>query len=80
MTHHHFNSLTEMQQIEAILVYGVLIGERNDEKHRILLYQIDDFYVESYFDLTSHKKIRDKGFVSTDLLAPYRSKIKDDDT
>lgn len=47
MTLYQFLAMDEMEQQEAIWE-GVHIADREDEEHRILLYQIDSFYVE-YF-------------------------------
>jgi hypothetical protein len=48
MTLYQFNMLDEMEQAEA--VWSVThIGERQDEDHSILLYQIDSFYVEVFY-------------------------------
>jgi hypothetical protein len=47
MTLYQFNSLDEMEQAEAVWD-GVHIGERWDEEHNILPYQIDSFYIEVF--------------------------------
>ena len=48
MTLHQFNQLDEMEQAEAIWS-GKHINTRDDGIHTILLYKIDDFYVEAYY-------------------------------
>jgi hypothetical protein len=48
MTLYQFLAMDEMEQQEAIWE-GVLIADRQDEEHRILLYQIDGFYVEVFY-------------------------------
>lgn len=40
--------MDEMEQAEAIWD-AVLLGDREDEEHKILLYQIDSFYVEVFY-------------------------------
>jgi hypothetical protein len=52
MTLYQFNALNEIEQAEAVWD-GVFVGDREDEEHRILLYQIDSFYVEVYYDTPS---------------------------
>ena len=44
MTLYQFIALDEMEQQEAIWE-GTHIGDRKNEEHNILLYQIDGFYV-----------------------------------
>lgn len=45
MTLYQFNALDEMEQIEAIWEHGVHIAERLHEEYKLILYQIDSFYV-----------------------------------
>jgi len=47
MTFQEFNQLDEMEQQEAIWE-GTLVADTEDNEHKILLYQIDSFYVEVY--------------------------------
>ena len=47
MTLYQFNQLHEMEQQESIWE-GTLIADTEDAEHKILLYHIDDFYVEVY--------------------------------
>jgi hypothetical protein len=46
MTLYQFNTSDEMEQLEAIWEYGVVVAERDDETYHYKLYQIDAFYVE----------------------------------
>jgi hypothetical protein len=48
MTLYQFKAMDEMEQAEAVWD-GVFIADREDEEHKILLYQIDAFYVEVYY-------------------------------
>lgn len=48
MTLAQFNSADEMEQAEAIWS-GVQLNQRDDGIYTILLYKIDDFYVEVYY-------------------------------
>lgn len=49
MTLYKWRSLDEMEQAEAVWS-GTHISDRQDETHNILLYQIDAFYVEAYYN------------------------------
>ena len=40
--------MNEVEQAEAVWS-GVHIADREDDEHRILLYQINSFYVEVYY-------------------------------
>jgi hypothetical protein len=48
MTLYEFNALNEMEQAEAVWD-GVFVADREDEQHKILLYQIENFYVSSIY-------------------------------
>ena len=75
MTIYQFIALDEMEQQEAIWE-GHLIDDREDTEYKILLYQIDAFYVEVFY----HKKYnvikRYRPFTSVEQLAPYLNKMK----
>ena len=75
MTLYEFNQLDEMEQAEAVWD-GVFIGDREDAEHKILLYQIDSFYVEVYYHKEYNVIRRFRSFSSTDQLQPYLEKIK----
>ncbi len=75
MTLYQFLSLGEMEQQEAIWE-GVHIADREDEEHRILLYQIDSFYVEVVYHKVSNVIRRYRPFASVAQLEPYLDKIK----
>lgn len=74
MTLYQFNELDEMEQAEALWA-GVFLTDREDEEHRILLYQIDNFYVEAYYHKQHNVLVRFSSFSSIDLLDPYLDKI-----
>ena len=47
MTPEQFYNLDEQEQAETVW-QGMHIGNRRDDEHNILLYRIDDLYVEAY--------------------------------
>jgi hypothetical protein len=63
-----------MEQQEAIWD-GVLVADREDEEHKILLYQIDSFYVEVYYHKEYNVIRKYRSFASTEQLEPYLRKI-----
>jgi hypothetical protein len=70
-----FIALDEAEQAEAIWE-GVLIGDREDEEHKILLYQIDAFYVEVYYHKEYNVIRKFRPFSSTNPLEPYLKDIQ----
>jgi len=74
MTLYEFNLLDEMEQAEAVWE-GVHIGEREDEEHKILLYQIDSFYVEVFYHKEYNVIRRFRSFASMEQLEPYLGKM-----
>jgi len=63
-----------MEQAEAVW-NGTHIGERFDEEHSILLYQIDGFYVEAYYHREYNVIRRFRRFSSVTQLEPYLNSI-----
>ena len=67
MTLYEFNLLDEMELKEAIWE-GTLIADREDAEHKILLYQIDAFYVEVFYHKGYNVIRRYRSFSSTEQL------------
>jgi len=78
MTLYQFNALEEMEQAEAVWS-GTHVGDRQDEQHNILLYQIDGFYVEVYYHREHNEIVRFRSFSSTEQLLPYLGEINIDE-
>ena len=74
MTINEFMELDEADQAEALTNKACIIG-RDEDQFKVLLYQVDSFYVEVYYH-KGHREIkRLLPFEDTDLLAPYLHKI-----
>ncbi len=75
MTLYQFNSLDEMEQMEAIWEHSIHIGYREDDIYKYELLQIDDFYIE----LKHHKEYDVlhglRTFRTTELIEPYLGSI-----
>ncbi len=70
MTLYQFIAADEMEQAETVWD-GILIADREDTDHRILLYQInsnESFYVEVYYHKEHNVIKKFRPFKSTDLL------------
>lgn len=75
MTLAQFNKLKIEEQQKAVLINGVFLGERKDPPLRMMLYDMENFYVEVFF-LTRYNKVAwFNGFQSTKKLEPYLQKI-----
>ena len=72
---YQFNCLDEVKQIELLWSAGVLIGSRQEGSHKILLYQINAFYVEVFYQYFQGKMVKIKSFSYIDQLDPYLSSI-----
>ena len=78
MTLYHFNLLEENEQAQVLREKGMLVGERQNKNHRILLYQIDAFYVEAYHHTHFNVITKFRSFQSSKYLAPYLKEIEID--
>lgn len=70
-----FNILDEIKQAEALLNHGVLIAERMYKEFQILLYQVNQFYVEVYYHNNFQMIQGFGGFENTNALDPYLADI-----
>lgn len=77
MTLYQFNSLDELEQLEAIWEHGVKVAEREDDTNRYNLYQIDSFYVEEEFhkEYNMHRAFYSFASTNPEKLKPYLDKI-----
>ncbi len=74
-----FIMLNEEEKKSAVLHSGVLVAKRRDANCIFFLFQMDQFYAETRFDL--HKKaVREfRTFHNPDLLEPYLNEIAIDE-
>ena len=70
-----FNLLNEINQAKALLSSGVLLTERLCRDLTIYLYQVNNFYVEVYFNNIFGMIQGFRGFDSTTALDPYLEEI-----
>jgi len=75
MTLGTFRQLGEIEQINVLFEKGVYLDTRFDTVCEILLYQIDSFYVEVFYQekLNTIKRLR--SFENVDKLKSYLTKI-----
>ena len=70
-----FNTLPKKEQQELILAEGTFLAERADGPFRIMLYQLEDFYVEVHFFNLYNKVAFFSAFDSMEALEPYLETI-----
>lgn len=64
-----------MEQAQVIWDSGVYLATRYKPKETVLLWQIDSFYAEIYYDGIENEIIGIKSFLSTKPLEPYLKQI-----
>jgi hypothetical protein len=74
MTVYDFIELDELQQAKVTWT-GVHVSQREDEEHFILLYQLDNFYIEVLYNKSFTCIDKFRPFICTDQLQPYLTKI-----
>jgi hypothetical protein len=75
MTRQKFVSLPSNAKKNVLLRFGNFIAERTNSLFRIMLYDLDGFYVEVYFFKWSRKPMGYSTFRSTSRLNPYLRQI-----
>jgi len=75
MTLDDFKFLDEKKQTEVLLDQGVLLSDRIYKNFTILLYQVEKFYVEVYYN-TTYKVLQGmRCFEDDEALQPYLESI-----
>lgn len=75
MTLSTFRTLNNKLKKSIVLYTGVFLAERKKVFFKIMLYQVDNYYVEVFFLKPGKKPIWFRNFTSTDKLQPYLKKI-----
>jgi hypothetical protein len=76
MTLYQFIALDEMDKQEALWEEGTHLADREKGKYKILLYQIEGFYVEVFYHKEYNVLRGYRPFNSTEQLAPYLEKMQ----
>lgn len=71
----YFNHLPKKSQQELVLARAMFLTERIDGPFRIMLYQLEDFYVEVHFFNQYNKVAFFSAFESLEALEPYLETI-----
>jgi hypothetical protein len=75
VTLYQFIALDEDPQAEALWDCGVHLANREHGEHTVLLYQLDGFYVEVFYQKKLNAITRLRPFATTNLLQPYLDQI-----
>ena len=75
MTEDQFKAFSEDSQSNIIHQRGVLVSTRTTEEYKVLLYQIDGFYVELFYNRIDNSIDKLRSFRSTIPLHPYLNQI-----
>lgn len=79
MTLFDFRLLTDNEQINLLYTNGVYVGKRRVKGQVVVLYQLEDFYVEIYYKKYRHHVSCIHIFLTTALLQPYLDQVNIDD-
>lgn len=75
MTLDEFAFLNEIRQAQALLERGTFLADRLYKNFSILLYQLDNFYVEVYHNLRFDVMQGMRCFEDDEALQPYLERI-----
>lgn len=75
MTLDEFTLLNETKQAQTLLKKGIFLTERLYKNFSILLYQLDNFYVEVYHNLRFDVMQGMRCFEDDEALQPYLESI-----
>ena len=71
-----FNLLPAQEKAALLYKRGVYIGKRREGNQVVLLYQLDEFYVELFYVKYRHHIQRARCSASTLVLDPYLDQIR----
>ena len=74
-----FILLDEKEKRQTVLSEGLLVGKRKDNGKMIFLFQLETFYVETYFNMGNKGIETFLIFKTTTPLEPYLKEIRIDD-
>lgn len=75
MTDDEFDKLDENAKAYFLFASGTYIATQVDKEQYILLYQLDDFYVEIFHNLEDNSVQMIKSFSDIDNLNPYLEQL-----
>jgi hypothetical protein len=79
MTISEFIVLDEPAMKATVLHQGILVAKRRSKEHLVFLFQMDDYYVETYFTLRDKAATEYRAFNNLTCLEPYLESIAIDE-
>lgn len=67
MTLRDFNQLSDLGKEEILDLKGTVVTDRLEKRTQVVIYQVDNFFVEVHYDLLTDTVRRYKGCIRTDL-------------
>ncbi len=74
-----FILLDENEKASTVLHNGILVGKRKNELLVVFLFQLENYYVETYCNLLNKDVLEFTAFNNTQNLAPYLESISIDE-
>ncbi|MGV3657410.1 MAG: hypothetical protein ACO1NX_05630 [Chitinophagaceae bacterium] len=75
MTIQQYKALKPDEQTSFLCKAGVSIAERKVGPYLIVLFQVEGFYVEVFYNAANYQMVKLVSFYNTTLLEPYLSDI-----
>ncbi|MBB5394742.1 hypothetical protein [Mucilaginibacter sp. AK015] len=75
MSSDEFNKLGYHEKTEAVLT-GTFLADRLTDHFYVKLYNLDNFYIEVFFDDRSHLIVKFRAFEHTLFVLPYLEEVK----
>jgi hypothetical protein len=75
MTLYEFRALSEIEQ-QQVMWNGIHIADRLQGDHRIVLYQMDSFYIEVFYNKQNNHIDSYRAFCSKEQLKPYLNQLR----
>ena len=75
MTLYEFKLLSDREQLDLLQDQGTYIGKRKERALTLLLFQLEGFYIEIWYQKHRFHILRVRCFSSTLLLEPYLDQI-----
>ncbi len=75
MTLYEYKLLNERKQLDLLQAEGTYIGKRKEGELSVLLFQLEGFYVEIFYQKHRSHILKIWSFASTEPLEPYLNQI-----
>ena len=70
-----FILLSQAEKRHAVLHRGVLVAKRKQQNILIFLFRLEDYYVETWCNVTNHSVTEYRALTAVSTLEPYLNQI-----